>query len=67
MRNILEYPVTDAEKIEAVTWAQSLLEKIETGIGDIRPYALSLALKDLEEFYASRLSETEKGAHVRSS
>jgi hypothetical protein len=48
MRNILEYPVTIDEKIDAVREALNHALKDE-GIGSIAPLALSMVLDDLEE------------------
>jgi hypothetical protein len=55
MRNILEYPVTIDEKIDAVRRAMTEASKTEA-VGDIAPYALSLVLEDLE---AQKARETQ--------
>ncbi len=47
MRNIRQYPVTKAEKIEVLTrLAETILA--EGRIGDVRPLVLSLVIKDIE-------------------
>lgn len=55
MRNLLQYPITDAEKIEAVERAcKEEIERVnqnetDVPIGDVHLAALHAVLKDLKE------------------
>jgi len=57
MRNFLEYPVTDEEKIALLTelekefWEEGRAKMI---MGDMRPLILGLIRKDLEDFIELR-------------
>lgn len=48
VRNILEYPVTKQEVLDALKKAELTFLREEL-IGDIRPYALSLAFEWIEK------------------
>jgi hypothetical protein len=63
MRNILEYPITIDEKIDAVRNAMTEASKTE-GVGDIAPYALSLVLEDLEAQKSMEAEDIESSDHL---